>query len=89
MVSFVEGALAVILLVAARIFYYRYDFRKRARGCSLPPGPKGTPLLGNIRDLGNANQPWLGYSNLADQYGAQNHPHFPELSYDRVNSAVR
>lgn len=60
---------AILILAAAYLLYRRYEFKKRTRGCPLPPGPKGTPLLGNIRDLGNANQPWLGYSDLANQYG--------------------
>ncbi|KAJ3533544.1 hypothetical protein NMY22_g7294 [Coprinellus aureogranulatus] len=70
MVSYLaQGALATFLVVLAQVCYRRYDRRKRSRGYPLPPGPKGLPLLGNIRDLGNANQPWLGYSSLANQYG--------------------
>ncbi|KAJ3548366.1 hypothetical protein NMY22_g1296 [Coprinellus aureogranulatus] len=64
-----HGAFAIFLAIFVHIFYRVYDRRKRSRGCPFPPGPEGLPFLGNIRDLGNANQPWLGYSSLANHYG--------------------
>ncbi|KAM5536785.1 hypothetical protein V8D89_009503 [Ganoderma adspersum] len=40
----------------------------RTRDLTLPPGPKGWPLIGNMLNM-PASQPWLAYRKLAAEYG--------------------
>ncbi|KAF6755368.1 cytochrome P450 98A3, partial [Ephemerocybe angulata] len=43
--------------------------RRKRLGASLPPGPKGLPLIGNLYDMPTSTRPELAYSELARQYG--------------------
>lgn len=53
----------VVIAFAAR--WLRMSSRRRR---SLPPGPKGYPVIGNIMDLPK-EKAWLGYHELSKQYG--------------------
>ena len=41
-------------------------------GLSLPPGPSGKPIIGNLLDL-PTQQEWVGFSQLAKRYGMPCH----------------
>ncbi|KAK1226461.1 hypothetical protein PQX77_010545 [Marasmius sp. AFHP31] len=60
-----------ISLVTAGVFIVvRQIDRARRRQASLPPGPKGLPILGNIRDISNRRDfLWITYSQWARQFG--------------------
>ncbi|KAK1232043.1 hypothetical protein PQX77_004826 [Marasmius sp. AFHP31] len=58
-------------LIAAIIFLVvrRFDLARR-RQTSLPPGPKGLPILGNIRDIANRQDSlWITYCQWAQRFG--------------------
>ncbi|KAG2117754.1 cytochrome P450 [Suillus clintonianus] len=42
--------------------------RKGSSNLSLPPGPKGLPVLGNLLDL-NGSQPWVSFTQWASTRG--------------------
>ena len=65
-VSSIEVGIAILLLyILKRLF-----FDKRTALAPLPPGPKGLPVLGNVKDLPPSGTPefehWLKHK---DQYG--------------------
>ncbi|KAF8891878.1 cytochrome P450 [Infundibulicybe gibba] len=54
-----------LVVIATTIAYRRWQISRRP---PLPPGPKGLPLLGNIRDIPSSRQ-WLAYTEWAKVYG--------------------
>ena len=44
-------------------------FLSRSSRLPLPPGPKGYPIIGNILEIGQQEQPWAVYSEIAKEYG--------------------
>ncbi|QRV74366.1 cytochrome P450 family protein [Ceratobasidium sp. AG-Ba] len=44
-------------------------YRSRRSSVPLPPGPKGTIILGNLLDLRNASAYWLKFTEYNEQYG--------------------
>lgn len=55
--------LAVIVVVVVRLV-------SKPRRTPLPPGPKGLPIVGNIKDLPPHGQPeWLHWLKLKEKYG--------------------
>lgn len=55
--------LGIIGLVLAIISYRYYAFRR-----SLPPGPSGLPIVGNLLDMPK-NHPWLTQTQMHKKYG--------------------
>lgn len=45
--------------------------RKQGSRLPFPPGPKGLPLIGNLRGLPDPEKPWLGYEKLGQDLGEQ------------------
>ena len=56
----------VVVFILALIPLYRSSKRDRL---SLPPGPKGWPLIGNLLDMPQSNFAKV-YTNWARKYGA-------------------
>ncbi|KAK1235401.1 hypothetical protein PQX77_001384, partial [Marasmius sp. AFHP31] len=66
MYSFVHLSLITVI---AFLIVPQID-RARRRQASLPPGPKGLPILGNIRDVANRRDLlWVTYSQWAERFG--------------------
>ena len=63
-------ALFLIQLSLILVYLHRKSsqFTTRSAGRSLPPGPPGIPILGNLFDLPKRS-PWLGYRGLSRRYG--------------------
>jgi hypothetical protein len=49
-------------------------FLSRSSRLPLPPGPKGYPIIGNILEIGQQEQPWVVYSDIAKEYGTPRLP---------------
>ncbi len=58
---------AVLAIFSVVVFVRRRSLAKQ-RNCSLPPGPPGWPIVGNLFDL-TEERPWLVYSEWSKQYG--------------------
>lgn len=65
----IQLALAATGILTVAWFIGRYKWSQRLRGCSMPPGPKGWPIIGNLLDLSTGQKPWLLYTQWADIYG--------------------
>lgn len=60
------GCLVTILFVRAAAARKR----RNPRGLPLPPGPKGLPVIGNLRDMpADDKHPWKAYHELCKEYG--------------------
>ncbi|KAK1232038.1 hypothetical protein PQX77_004821, partial [Marasmius sp. AFHP31] len=58
------------LIAVSAFLVIRQIDRARRRQASLPPGPKGLPILGNIRDIANRQDYlWITYSQWAQRFG--------------------
>ena len=55
--------------LAAVAFFFVLLYLSRRRKCSLPPGPRGIPIVGNLFDTPKAFE-WLVYQDWTRQYGA-------------------
>ncbi|KAI9439721.1 cytochrome P450 [Lactarius indigo] len=51
------------------VIVYRLFQRRRRPPLPFPPGPKGLPLIGNLRDLPTQYQ-WLNYEKVGQQIGS-------------------
>jgi hypothetical protein len=62
--------LIIALIVALALFaiYVFKSFIFRSRTPSLPPGPKGLPLVGNIFDMPSEKE-WLAFAKWGETYG--------------------
>lgn len=63
-VAFIILALGVV----AYFFKQQTDLKKRQGGARTLPGPKGVPLIGNLKQL-PAQKPWVKLKEWADEYG--------------------
>lgn len=62
-------ALYYSLATLAALYLVRFSMKKsEGAPFTLPPGPKGYPLVGNVYDIPN-NFPWLKYAEWKQQYG--------------------
>ncbi|KAI0330487.1 cytochrome P450, partial [Cubamyces sp. BRFM 1775] len=61
---------ALVLSVVALLYRLRSEmkWRARMRGHTLPPGPRRLPFIGNMYSM-PAWKPWIGFRDLAAQYG--------------------
>lgn len=62
-----NGTLAVLFIVALGIAALGVR-RKRSSSLSLPPGPKGLPIIGSALDTAGGYQ-WLAYEKWGREYG--------------------
>ena len=60
---------APVLAIVAILLHRRQKYLRRLRGCTLPPGPRGWPFIGNLLDI-SEERPWLIYRDWARIYGA-------------------
>ncbi|KAK7687643.1 hypothetical protein QCA50_008858 [Cerrena zonata] len=78
----------IIIIVAAiplSLFLFRWS-KYHSRRLSLPPGPKGVPILGNIFDVPDS-MPWKGFQELSRVYGDVLHLKIPTQSIVVLGSA--
>ena len=68
MMSFTYLQLFAVSLLSA-IVYLLMQRRRRSQ-LPFPPGPKGLPLIGNLRDIPNDYQ-WLTYEKWGKDLGEQ------------------
>lgn len=81
LVSYVQLALALAVLYAVGSLAFG-----RRRKAPLPPGPRGLPVVGNVRDLPPPDQPvWLHWLKLKDKYGIQTYPSIFPISVSGSN----
>lgn len=59
---------ALVLSPLAVIWYYFRQRTRAPRGTSLPPGPKGLPVVGNLFDIPRERS-WLTYTDWARTLG--------------------
>jgi hypothetical protein len=57
----------VVALILVAVYVLRYLIFQ-SRTPSLPPGPKGLPLVGNIFDMPSEKE-WLTFARWGDTYG--------------------
>ena len=65
--EFLGGVRAWTLIVSCCLVMLVFIFRKMRRSLSLPPGPRGLPILGNVLDMPNKT-PWLTYCQWGKEY---------------------
>lgn len=72
----ISANILLILVAGFSIAWYiQYiAWNRRLQGLSLPPGPKGLPLLGNLMDIPNVKHPWVAYRDWASIYGKLSPP---------------
>lgn len=59
-------ALDVVVVVLSVVVLIRVS--KRRRSGSLPPGPKGWPLIGNVLDM-PASHEWRTFAQWGERWG--------------------
>lgn len=67
----VDPKVALIVTILAVLVYYvkqSSDLKKRKAGAKTLPGPKGLPVIGNLKQI-PAQKPWVKLKEWADEYG--------------------
>ena len=69
-VNFDPKVAVVVGLIAILVYFFKQhnDYEKRRGGAKRLPGPKGAPLIGNLRQL-PALKPWVALKQWGDEYG--------------------
>ncbi|KAI0654024.1 cytochrome P450 [Cubamyces menziesii] len=57
-----------VLLILSVSYILALSWKRRSHASTLPPGPRGIPILGNVCDIPR-DQPWVAFSNLSRKYG--------------------
>ncbi|KAI0698607.1 CyP450 monooxygenase [Cytidiella melzeri] len=60
---------ASAILAAVVLLARRRKWSDRLQGCTLPPGPRGWPVIGNLLDLPNGQRPWAVFRDMAQKHG--------------------
>ncbi|KAK9900252.1 putative O-methylsterigmatocystin oxidoreductase [Cystobasidium minutum MCA 4210] len=63
-VAFVVALIAIVVYT----FKQHNDFNKRKGGAKTLPGPKGAPIIGNLRQI-PAVKPWVALKQWGDEFG--------------------
>lgn len=67
----VDPKIALLVSIIAAIVYFlkqSADLKKRKGGAKTLPGPKGLPVIGNLKQI-PAQKPWVKLKEWADEYG--------------------
>ena len=75
--------IAGVILFILRFYRRHVSFSLRSRGLSLPPGPPGLPVIGNLREV-QAEFPWKVYHDLGKTYGMASNTHQRIMSFRRL-----
>ena len=61
---------ALVSVTVSTVVIFRRILRHRVerKGCPLPPGPTGLPLLGSALSV-DSHRPWLTYTEWRETYG--------------------
>jgi hypothetical protein len=57
-----------LVTLAAGVAYLAWHYVHKTTQPPRPPGPKGLPVIGNMRDMPTEYE-WVAYKKLAKQYG--------------------
>ncbi|KAI9070065.1 hypothetical protein FKP32DRAFT_1558545, partial [Trametes sanguinea] len=62
--------ICIFLAAVLVLLYLRsvIDWRTRARGRSVPPGPRRLPIIGNMLTVPTW-KPWIGFREMLAKYG--------------------
>ena len=70
-------AIASTALIVAAFSFYKRKLADKTQGCTLPPGPRGWPIIGSLLDLPSGEAPWVAYRKWAEIYGTPVLPTIP------------
>ncbi|KAF8639539.1 hypothetical protein AX17_001444 [Amanita inopinata Kibby_2008] len=62
------GWVPLLLVACLGFLVHRYLRQRTPRGVSLPPGPRGLPVIGLVRNVPH-DHAWVTYAEWAKQYG--------------------
>lgn len=67
----IDPTVALLVTCIAVIVYFfkqHSDYEKRRAGAKQLPGPKGAPIIGNLKQI-PAQKPWVQLKQWGDEYG--------------------
>ncbi|GJJ15250.1 hypothetical protein Clacol_009526 [Clathrus columnatus] len=63
-----EANVTLVPLVICSLYILYKTLIKKPHPAPFPPGPKGLPLIANLKDMPKS-QPWTAYTEWAEKYG--------------------